>query len=67
MVSSDSQFSSFSGEPVSLLNPVSLGCAIGAMSPDIDAVVRIFFNDYEYLKHHRDQHIRAAIAVIATL
>lgn len=44
--------SAFSGNPVTLTNPVSLGCAIGAMSPDIDIVTRIW-GDYVYLKHHR--------------
>lgn len=44
--------SSFSGNPVTLTNPVSLGCAIGAMAPDIDIVTR-FWGDYVYLKHHR--------------
>ena len=44
--------SAFSGDPVTLTNPVSLGCAIGAMSPDIDIVTRIW-GDYVYLKHHR--------------
>ncbi len=44
--------SGFSGDPVSLMNPVSLGCAIGAMSPDIDIVAKIR-GDYVYLKHHR--------------
>jgi inner membrane protein len=45
--------SAFNGDPVSLTNPVSIGCAIGAMAPDIDVVVRIFKDDYHYLKHHR--------------
>lgn len=45
--------SAFSSQPVSLDNPVSLGCAIGAMSPDLDFIIRIFKNDHEYLKHHR--------------
>ncbi|KXG77099.1 metal-dependent hydrolase [Thermotalea metallivorans] len=44
--------SAFSGSPVTLNNPVSLGCAIGAMSPDIDIVAKIW-GDYVYLKHHR--------------
>lgn len=44
--------SAFSGDPVSLVNPVSLGCAIGAMSPDIDIIAKIK-GDYVYLKHHR--------------
>ncbi|OPL08939.1 MAG: hypothetical protein AVO33_08495 [delta proteobacterium ML8_F1] len=45
--------SAFSGDPVSLMNPVSLGAALGAMSPDVDAVTRILFDDKVYLKHHR--------------
>lgn len=45
--------SAFNGDPVSLANPVSIGCAIGAMAPDIDVVVRLFKDDYYYLKHHR--------------
>lgn len=45
--------SAFSGDPVSLSNPVSIGCAIGAMSPDIDAVVRLVKDDFYYLRHHR--------------
>jgi len=45
--------SAFQGDPVSLSNPASIGCAIGAMSPDIDVVVRLIWDDYHYLKHHR--------------
>lgn len=45
--------SAFQGEAVSLSNPVAIGCAVGAMSPDIDVVVRLFWDDYHYLKHHR--------------
>jgi inner membrane protein len=45
--------SSFSGTPVSPENPISIGCMIGAMMPDIDFVIRIFKNDMAYLKHHR--------------
>ncbi len=44
--------SSFSGEAVALSNPLSLGCAIGAMVPDIDIVAKLK-GDYVYLKHHR--------------
>ncbi len=44
--------SSFSGSPVALSNPVSLGCAIGAMAPDIDIIGKVW-GDYVYLKHHR--------------
>lgn len=45
--------SAFSGQPVSLTSPISIGCALGAMIPDIDAVIRVFSNDMVYLKHHR--------------
>lgn len=45
--------SAFSGDPVSLANPVSVGAALGAMSPDLDAVTRLLFDDMIYLKHHR--------------
>ncbi len=45
--------SAFSGDPVSLSNPVSIGCAIGAMAPDVDVIVRIFKDDFHYLRHHR--------------
>lgn len=45
--------SAFSGDPVSLANPVSIGAAIGAMSPDLDVITRLLFDDMVYLKHHR--------------
>lgn len=45
--------SSFSGQAVSLDNPVSIGAALGAMSPDIDVISRLFFDDMVYCKHHR--------------
>lgn len=45
--------SAFSGDPVSLLNPISVGAALGAMSPDLDAITRVFYNDKVYLEHHR--------------
>lgn len=58
--------SAFSGDPVSLMNPVSIGCALGAMAPDIDVVVRIVKDDYYYLKHHRGfSHSLPALGVIA--
>lgn len=44
--------SAFSGNPVAVTNPISIGCALGAMSPDIDIVSKIH-GDYVYLKHHR--------------
>ncbi|MDF2547008.1 MAG: metal-dependent hydrolase [Anaerosolibacter sp.] len=44
--------SAFSGNPVALSNPVSLGCAIGAMAPDIDIIGKMW-GDFVYLKHHR--------------
>lgn len=60
--------SAFSGQPVSLNNPVSIGCAIGAMMPDIDAVIRIFSNDMVYLKHHRGiTHSVPALAIQALI
>lgn len=40
-----------SGEPVGL-NPITIGAVLGAMSPDIDIVVK-YWGDYKYLKHHR--------------
>ncbi len=45
--------SAFSGDPVSLMNPASVGCAIGAMSPDVDVITRVLKDEYHYLKHHR--------------
>jgi len=45
--------SAFSGNPVALSNPISIGCALGAMSPDLDIVVKFAKNDYEYLRQHR--------------
>lgn len=57
--------SAFSGDPVSLLNPVSIGCAIGAMSPDIDIITKIK-GDYVYLKHHRGiSHSLPALVILA--
>lgn len=40
-----------SGEPTSI-NPITIGSVLGAMSPDIDIVVK-YWGDYKYLKHHR--------------
>ncbi len=45
--------STFSGQSVSISNPIALGCAIGAMIPDIDSVIRLYANDATYLKQHR--------------
>ncbi len=45
--------SAFSGNPVALTNPVSIGCAIGAVVPDLDVVVKLTKNDYEYIRKHR--------------
>ncbi|RKD28001.1 inner membrane protein [Caminicella sporogenes DSM 14501] len=45
--------SAFSGNHVSLNNPISVGCAIGAMSPDIDVVIRLVKDDFYYIRHHR--------------
>jgi len=58
--------SSFSGQAVSLDNPVSIGAALGAMSPDIDVVSRLFFDDMVYCKHHRGfSHSLPSLLVLA--
>jgi inner membrane protein len=58
--------SAFSGDPVSLTNPISIGAALGAMAPDLDAVTRVFFNDMVYLKHHRGKsHSVPALAAFS--
>jgi len=58
--------SSFSGQAVSFDNPVSIGCALGAMSPDIDVVSRLFFDDMVYCKHHRGfSHSLPSLAILA--
>ncbi|QZY56575.1 metal-dependent hydrolase [Crassaminicella profunda] len=57
--------SAYSGDPVAFTNPVSLGCAIGAMSPDIDIIAKLK-GDYVYLKHHRGiSHSIPALFVLA--
>ena len=43
--------STLSGEPAGI-NPITIGAILGAMSPDIDIVVK-YWGDYKYLKHHR--------------
>lgn len=45
--------SAFSGNPVALTNPVSLACTIGAVTPDIDIIIKFAKNDYEYIRKHR--------------
>jgi len=45
--------STFSGTPVGMTNPITLGCSIGAMAPDIDVVTKFIWDDSVYLKHHR--------------
>lgn len=45
--------STFSGQAVSLSNPITIGCAIGAIIPDIDSVIRLYADDATYLKQHR--------------
>jgi inner membrane protein len=45
--------STFSGTPVGVMNPITLGCSIGAMAPDIDVVMKFIWDDKVYLKHHR--------------
>ncbi len=59
--------SSFSSEAVALNNPLSLGCAIGAMIPDIDVIARIK-GDYVYLKHHRGiSHSIPSLIILAVI
>jgi len=55
--------SAFSGSPVDFTNPITIGCTLGAMAPDLDVVTRIFGNDYIYCKHHRG--ISHSIPVLA--
>lgn len=45
--------SAFSGTAVSISNPLTIGAMLGAMSPDLDFVIRIFKDDASYLKNHR--------------
>lgn len=57
--------SAFSGDPVTLLSPISLGCALGAMSPDVDIVTKLK-GDYVYLKYHRGvSHSIPALFILA--
>lgn len=44
--------SALSSEPTSLTNPITIGCVLGAIAPDVDVVTK-YKGDYEYLKHHR--------------
>lgn len=44
--------STFSSQTVSLDNPLTLGCMIGAVAPDLDIITR-YKGDYHYIKHHR--------------
>ena len=41
--------SAFSGRAVSMDNPLTMGAMLGAMSPDLDFVIRIFKDDAAYL------------------
>lgn len=60
--------SSFSGTAVSLDNPISIGAALGAMSPDVDVVSRLFFDDMVYCKHHRGfSHSLPSLAILSGL
>jgi len=45
--------SAFSGTQVDISNPLTIGCVLGAMSPDLDVVTRIFGDDLKYIRHHR--------------
>jgi len=58
--------STFSGNPVALSNPLSIGCALGAMAPDTDSIVRLFYDDSVYLKQHRGfSHSLPALVVFS--
>ncbi len=60
--------SAFSGESTQLTNPVVLGSAIGAISPDIDIVVKYVKDNFSYLKHHRGPtHSIVALVVMSLL
>ena len=43
----------FSGTAVAVDNPLTIGAMMGAMSPDLDFVIRLFKDDAAYLEHHR--------------
>ena len=43
---------SFSGEPMSITNPILLGALLGSMAPDLDIVYQTK-GDVAYLKNHR--------------
>ena len=45
--------SGFTGTEISIFNPLTIGATLGAMSPDLDFVIRIFKDDAAYLEHHR--------------
>lgn len=44
---------SLTGE-TEILSPVTIGAVVGAMSPDIDGVMK-YWGNYKYLKHHRGE------------
>ena len=48
-----SAISAFSGTAVGIDNPLTIGAMLGAMSPDLDFVIRLFKDDAAYLEHHR--------------
>jgi inner membrane protein len=60
--------SAFSQEPVSLTNPMTIGAMLGAMSPDLDVVVRLYKDEMVYLKSHRGfSHSLPALVVYSAL
>lgn len=60
--------STFSGQTVSLTNPIALGCAISAMIPDVDSVIRLYADDATYLKQHRGfSHSIPMLVVFSTV
>ncbi|RKD33166.1 metal-dependent hydrolase [Thermohalobacter berrensis] len=59
--------SALSGQDISFSNPIVLGSVIGAMSPDIDIIVK-YWGDYAYLKHHRGiSHSIVGLGVISAV
>jgi len=59
--------SAFSGDPVSLMNPISVGAALGAMSPDLDFVTKLIFGNKTYLKYHRGKSHSVPVLIVLSL
>ncbi len=63
--------SAFSGDAVSIESSITIGAMLGAMSPDLDFVIRLFKDDAAYLEHHRGKShsvpYLAGFSVVITL